>query len=209
MTAAAGRGHPGRVGRGGDGDGHGHGDERATSRRSFLLGAGGTIGLLLVGGCSAASERSAVTSAEAEGRARGLPPPEVPSLSEQTPKHLADDRVWLVAVPSEVRARARLLLPPELHRGVDAGLLALSEVCPSDRLELTRCASSAWFECPGCGSMFSTLGDELGGPADRGMWFHAVTVDAEGEVLVDPKRIDGLPTGTRLVDQPAAGVHCI
>ena len=167
-------------------------------RRQLVLGGFA----LLLGACG----RGAAAGGR-EADVALLPAPVVGSLG--TPRYVEDARAWIVAVPDEVRERAVALLPADVHAGVREGMLALSEVCPSDKLKLVHCESSSWFECPGCGSKFSGLGDKVGGPAPAGMSLRPLHVDAAGEVVISPtKPVDGLRSGTSLVRQKATGPHC-
>ena len=102
------------------------------------------------------------------------------------------------------------MLPSPLRVGLEHGLLALSDVCPKDRIQLRFCESSAWFECPACGSMFNGLGDWTAGPAPAGMFLQRVTIDEDEVVSVDRRPLHpGVAHGSALVQHRAAGPHCI
>jgi hypothetical protein len=178
---------------------------RRLDRRGFLLGALGSLTLTFVG-CGTGDG----DAADAIDEARLPAPPAPAELATREPVFVEDARAFLVEVPTALLARARALLPPETRDGLDhRGLLALSDVCPKEQLQLRHCPSSRWFFCPGCGSVFDALGDQTGGPAPRGMSFFRVRVDADDEVSIDRHpTIDGLRIGLRIVDQPAAGPHC-
>jgi hypothetical protein len=180
---------------------------RALSRRAFL---GGAVATMFVGVACGSSEDGAPSfDAEAAREAR-LDPPAAPELADHTPRFVEEARAYLVVVPAAVRPRARLLLPPETRTGLEHGLLALSDACPKDQLQLRFCESSTWFECPGCGSQFDGLGDRKAGPAPTGMWFHRVTVGDDDEVAVDAKpRIRGLGPDVALVQHRPAGTFCV
>ena len=181
---------------------------REPTRRAFLAGAASTVALLL-SGCGRGDTAASATPTTAFRPERA---PTVPGLSEMEPRFVEDARAYLVGVPPVLRERARALLPPEVHRGVDAGLLALSDVCPSDQLQLRFCETSRWFACPGCGSMFDILGAWRAGPAPRGMTMFglAITDDADREVsVVRHPKVPGLPNGTRLAAHEPAGPFCL
>ncbi|HVM09727.1 MAG TPA: hypothetical protein VM345_14765 [Acidimicrobiales bacterium] len=125
-----------------------------------------------------------------------------------TPRYVDGVRAWIVKIPEVAMERAQALLPADVQRGAADGLLALSDVCPADKIQLKYCRSSGWFECPGCGSRFDGLGHKTGGPAPRGLTFHPVQVDG-GDVVVSPRPlIDGLPIDRRIVEHRAQGTHC-
>lgn len=179
-----------------------------TSRRAFLAGLGATAAAFALAGCG----RTATEADAADAATRFDPkhPPTAPELDDDTPKYVEEARAFLVVVPAALHARAQALLPPEVQQGLEHGLLALSDVCPHDRIQLSRCRTSRWFECPACGSMFDGLGDKKGGPSPAGMTLHPVTVDdGDNVIIASRERIVGLPIGTLLVDQPAAGPHCV
>jgi hypothetical protein len=172
-------------------------------RRRFLLAVGGTAAAFVLTGCgSSADPAPAAESVDPEQA------PAAPELASHVPKYVRDARAYLVTVPPALVHRAMALVPEEARDGLNQRLLALSDVCPRDRIQLQRCSSSGFFECPACGSFFDALGDKSSGPAPAGMWFHRVIVE-NGEVsIVGSPRYAGLPVGTRLVQQAAAGPHC-
>jgi hypothetical protein len=182
------------------------------NRRRFLALLGGAAGALAVGGCHDGGGGDSVAAAAPDPDLVNpdVDPPAAPELDGQTPRFVEEARAYLVAVPAALRPRARALLAPVVRAGLERGLLALSDVCPSDQIQLRWCASAAWFECPACGSQFDALGDKMGGPATAGMSVLRVTVGDDDEVAVEPRPLHpGLAAGVRLVDQPAAGPHCI
>lgn len=130
-------------------------------------------------------------------------------LDTNEPKYVKDAHAFLVGVPEEVRPLAKALNPPELHKGIDVGLLALSADCPRDRTNLEHCAPSRFFECPLCGSRFNALGDPIGGPTPRGMTRYPIDIDEREDVFIDVKDpIAGPPPGTATARHDSAGPHC-
>ena len=176
------------------------------SRRGFLAGTAGTIALLLTACGRSDGAASPPPTSAVDPKAA----PDVPTLSEMEPQFVEEARAYLVGIPGALLPRARSLLAPEQHVGLEAGLLALSDVCPSDQVQVRFCESSRWFECPACGSKFDILGAFRAGPAPRGMTMYRVSISgAMRDVSVEtPPEIPGLPNGTRLAAQEPAGPFC-
>jgi hypothetical protein len=177
--------------------------------RREVLWASAVSAVVLLSGCGRGSSSSATT-----------PPvtfdpedaPTVPDLGEMTPEHVEDARTFLVAVPPALRARARGLLPPEVHEGVDSGLLGLSDVCPSDQIQLRFCETSRWFNCPACGSMFDILGGYRAGPASRGMTMFGLSIGDPPDRNVSIRRhpeLAGLARDAHLAAQEPSGPFCL
>jgi Rieske Fe-S protein len=108
---------------------------------------------------------------------------------------IADD---VAAVPAAASYLTRL----------DGEIVALSDVCTHLRCKVSFCTSSGRFECPCHGTIFNRAGDQLSGPARRGLDRHPVSIE-DGVVLVDTSvTITGPPLGTRTIDEPAKGPGC-
>lgn len=178
------------------------------TRRDVLWGAAASA-LAVLAGCGQRSSSSSEATPPATFDSDD--PPVVDGLGGMTPEHVEDARTFLVAVPPALRARARALLPPEVHEGLDAGLLGLSDVCPADQVQLRFCETSRWFNCPACGSMFDILGGARAGPAPRGMTMLGLSVGdpPDREVSIRSPDLPGLARDSFLAVQEPSGPFCI
>lgn len=184
------------------------GEVRLT-RRAMLLGTAGFAVALLTGCGRGSASPAASTPPVAFDPERA---PALPELASMEPEFVDDARTFLVAIPPALRARARALLPPEVHEGLDAGLLGLSDVCPFDQIQLRFCETAAWFNCPACGSLFNIVGDQQGGPAPRGMTMFGLSIGDEPDREVSIRRhpeLPGLARGARLAEVERAGPFCL
>jgi Rieske Fe-S protein len=119
-------------------------------------------------------------------------------------------RFVLVHLPNPPDLAAIATYPPALRPAMDAGVLALKRLCPVGDQMLPFCASSAMFECPGCGSQFTAVGEHTAGPARRGMTLILVVPRADGTLGVTFDRsFPGVPAGTSTFSTAPAGSHCI
>lgn len=185
----------------------GDGEVRLT-RRALVVGAAASA-VALLAGCGRGSAPSAASETATFDPER---PPAMPELASMEPEYVEDARTFLVAVPPALRSRARALLPPEVHEGLDAGLLGLSDVCPSDGIQLRFCESSRWFDCPACGSMFDIVGAARAGPAPRGMTMFGLSIGDPPERAVSIRRhpeLPGLARASFLAAQDPSGPFCI
>lgn len=183
------------------------GEVRLT-RRAMLLGTAASV-VALLAGCGRGSAPSAASTGPATFDPQRAPA--LPELASMEPEYVEDARTFLVAVPPALRARARALLASEVHEGVEAGLLGLFDVCPSDQIQLRFCETSRWFDCPACGSKFDTLGGYRAGPAPRGMAMFGLSVGDEPDREVSIRRhpeLPGLPRDAHLATIEPAGPFC-
>ena len=172
---------------------------RSCSRRGFLTG----LAAFGLAGCGRGSTRT-----EHIDLSR-LDPPIDYVLGGDRPKYVEKARAWLVPIPKAALSRAEALLPFSLHDGIRAGLLAVSDICPNDKVQLVFCPTSLWFECPGCGSKFNAFGDFKAGPAPAGMSLVPLDIGRDGTVAASTRApLSGLARGVHLINQDAAGPHC-
>lgn len=116
---------------------------------------------------------------------------------------------YVAVIPAAVLDAAKRQWSPN---GIAGNLIALMEDCPFGDLPLRYCSSSQWYVCPGCGSTFNRIGECTGGPAERGMDRRPVSIDPDGQLVIDrlrrldgPARADGLllaPDETALAPGP-------
>ena len=120
-----------------------------------------------------------------------------PDFARGYPHHATSASSFLVNVPA-----ARALAsgdPIELRAPTADELIALWRKCPHlGCMVPALCESTKRFECRCHGSTYNILGEKLEkGPAERGMDRFAVSIDADGTVVVDTREIvRGAPEGT-------------
>jgi Rieske Fe-S protein len=120
-----------------------------------------------------------------------------PDFARGYPHHATAASSFLVNVPA-----ARALAggdPIELRAPTADELIALWRKCPHlGCMVPALCESTKRFQCRCHGSTYNILGEKLEkGPAERGMDRFAVSIDADGSVVVDTREIvRGAPEGT-------------
>ena len=124
--------------------------------------------------------------------------------------YVPEGRMWVTEYPSSALAQAeQIYSEPELQ-GMRAGLIALWQTCPHLGCRVPQCIPSQWFECGCHGSQYNRVGEYKGGPAPRGMDRFAMSVDNNGNFVVDTGSIiSGPPQGTNTTGQEAEGPNCI
>ena len=175
----------------------------------MLLGTAASA-VALLAGCGRDSASSAASTPPVTFDPERAPA--LPELASMEPEYVEDARTFLVAIPPALRARARALLPPEVHEGLEAGLLGLSDVCPTDQIQLRFCQTSRWYDCPACGSKFDTIGGYRAGPAPRGMTMFGLSIGDEPDRDVSIRRhpeLPGLARTARLAEVERAGPFCL
>jgi len=197
----------------------GDGDYRAQSRivqRRRLLGWAISGGLAAVGASTLGFVWSAMDSGPAR-RARGAQLEIVGTsfadlrsraAADGGPLYIASARCFIAAIPGPLVNAAEAAYDPAVHLGVAAGVVAFSQSCPYDLIQLPYCRTSAWFECPACGSHFSMFGEKKGGPAPRGMTLVPMAPSDNGIVIDTTRTVSGLAIGIDFSHQQAAGPHC-
>ncbi len=149
-------------------------DPLAVDRRRFLLSA------LTIGG-------SAFVLASCR---------RAPDIVEQPIDFIGADRRSGDPLYSQAAAAFVAVIPQEVlpevtrrwSRTTLAGnLIALYEDCPrGDGVALRYCSSMQLYRCPVCESLFNRIGEQLFGPAPRGMDRRRVSIDADGQLVIDP-----------------------
>jgi cytochrome b6-f complex iron-sulfur subunit len=90
------------------------------------------------------------------------------------------------------------------------GIMPLYQRCVHLGCRVPFCGSSQWFECPCHGSKYNEAGEYQLGPAPRGMDRFTMSIDAEGNVIVDTSTVVlGPPRGTDTIDEPPQGPFCV
>ena len=120
-------------------------------------------------------------------------------------------RSYFTVYPSEALPKAQGVSEYQpLLSGMSNGVIALYQKCPHLGCRVPECKSSQWFECPCHGSQYNRVGEKKAGPAPRGMDLFAITVGANGDVVIDTSTVfTGVPLGTNTTGQEAEGPHCI
>lgn len=119
-------------------------------------------------------------------------------------------RTWITRYPAEALNAGFAVYDPQMHPGMQAGLIATYQKCPHLGCRVPECLSSQWFECGCHGSQYNRVGEWKGGPAPRGMDHFPLEISAAGEVTVDTGTlIAGAPLGTNTTGQEAEGPNCM
>jgi cytochrome b6-f complex iron-sulfur subunit len=101
--------------------------------------------------------------------------------------------------------------------GTALNVRALYQRCPHLGCKPNPCLKNYWFECPCHGSRYDRLGIKAQGPnygpAPRGMDRFSITVDADGNLIVDTSKITlgplPIPVGQPGIIPPKSPVGCI
>lgn len=119
-------------------------------------------------------------------------------------------RTWITRYPAEALNAGFEVYDPQMHPGMQAGLIATYQKCPHLGCRVPECLSSQWFECGCHGSQYNRVGEWKAGPAPRGMDHFPLEISAAGEVTVDTGTIiAGAPLGTNTTGQEAEGPNCM
>jgi cytochrome b6-f complex iron-sulfur subunit len=125
------------------------------------------------------------------------------------PKYVSEGRFYLNPYPSSALDAAKGVYEGGVLTGMEAGLVALYQVCPHLGCKVPWCKTSQWFECPCHGSKYNRAGEKKAGPAPRGMDRFGIEVSG-GVASVDTGlRIVGPPIGVNTTGQEAEGPACI
>lgn len=128
------------------------------------------------------------------------------------PLYIQAAKAFITPIPAWLVSSAVTAYDPVVQVGVAAGLVAFSQGCPYDGIQLLYCASSEWFECLGCGSQFTMYGEKRGGPAPRGMTLIALAESGNG-IVIDTERTAPVSASawtsaiSRLPDRTASNIE--
>ena len=136
-------------------------------------------------------------------------------ISEGFPAYVRNARAYIVLIdPSRQE-----FVPGEDKTGDGTALnvRALYQRCPHLGCKPNPCLKNYWFECPCHGSRYDRLGIKAQGaqygPAPRGMDRFSITVDADGNLIVDTSKITlgplPIPVGQPGIIPPKSPVGCI
>ncbi len=123
---------------------------------------------------------------------------------------VSEGRMWITEYPASSIDKAREVYTSDELAGMEQGVIALFWKCPHLGCTVPECVSSQWFECPCHGSQYNRVGEKRGGPAPRGMDRFKMSINSNGELLVDTGTIiPGPPVGTNTTGQEAEGPNCL
>lgn len=120
-----------------------------------------------------------------------------------------EGRMWITEYPAGSLDNARGVYSDSELAGMEAGVVALYQVCVHLGCRVPQCDTSQWFECGCHGSYYNQVGEKKAGPAPRGLDRFAMSVTG-GVLTVDTGTIiQGPPIGTNTTGQEAEGPHCV
>jgi cytochrome b6-f complex iron-sulfur subunit len=122
--------------------------------------------------------------------------------------YLADAQVYVVEVADADRDALAAAVPDEVHPGLAAGFVALSQRCPHLGCRVPFCEASGWFECPCHGSRFTPYGEVRRRPANTGMRYLPLAVEGDALRLL-PSSVDGIDSDDPVVEVEPRGPHCV
>jgi len=123
---------------------------------------------------------------------------------------VSEGRMWITEYPASSIDKAREVYTSDELAGMEQGVIALFWKCPHLGCTVPECVSSQWFECPCHGSQYNRVGEKRGGPAPRGMDRYKMSINSNGELLIDTGTIiPGPPVGTNTTGQEAEGPNCL
>ncbi len=130
--------------------------------------------------------------------------------SKKEPVYNSEARSYLVPYPVSAVAKAKKVYDGGVLTGMEGGLVAIYQKCVHLGCKVPWCGSSQWFECPCHGSQYNRVGEKKGGPAPRGLDRFAVSIAADGTVVVDSGALSKGPAiGVNTTGQEAEGSHCV
>jgi cytochrome b6-f complex iron-sulfur subunit len=120
-----------------------------------------------------------------------------------------EGRMWITAFPPAALDQARTVYSDAELAGMEAGVVALYQVCVHLGCRVPQCDTSQFFECGCHGSYYNQVGERKAGPAPRGLDRFPMSVTG-GSLTVDTGTIiQGPPIGTNTTGQEAEGPHCV
>jgi cytochrome b6-f complex iron-sulfur subunit len=123
--------------------------------------------------------------------------------------YVPEAKSWITAYPAEALPAAREIYPDNLYKGMESGIVVLSQKCPHLGCRVPECKTSQWFECQCHGSQYNRVGEKKGGPAPRGMDRFPFAVSPTEDVIIDTgTTVPGPAIGVNTTGQEAEGPHC-
>lgn len=132
--------------------------------------------------------------------------------STVVPYHDNTSQAWIVPFPlDELPGSSYENLPNVLVGGEEDGiaLFALWHRCPHLGCRVPECIPSQGFECPCHGSKFNIHGEYEAGPAPRNMDRFEVTVDGDGNLVVDTGTVVQTPRSKHKTAEYPQGPFCV
>ena len=123
--------------------------------------------------------------------------------------YVPEAKSWITEYPAEALPAASEVYPENLYKGMESGIVVISQKCPHLGCRVPECKTSQWFECQCHGSQYNRVGEKKGGPAPRGMDRFPFTVSATEDVIIDTgTTVPGPAIGVNTTGQEAEGPHC-
>lgn len=135
----------------------------------------------------------------------------VPGDGSIRPTFFPEAQAWLVPMEaSKIPGSSFDGLPAVAGaEGGEQGLMALWQKCVHLGCRVPECASSQGFECPCHGSKYNYHGEYDSGPAPRNMDRFALSVDAQGNLIIDTGTVLETPRAqVKTIDYPQ-GPSCL
>ncbi len=123
--------------------------------------------------------------------------------------YVPEAKSWITEYPAEALPAASEVYPENLYKGMESGIVVISQKCPHLGCRVPECKTSQWFECQCHGSQYNRVGEKKGGPAPRGMDRFPFTVSPTEDVIIDTgTTVPGPAIGVNTTGQEAEGPHC-
>ena len=131
------------------------------------------------------------------------------AISGQQLLYVSEARTYLVSYPAGRIEAAKASYPSPLHRGLDAGLLALHQKCTHLGCRVPFCSTADEFQCPCHDGVYSRVGEYRSGPPPRGLDLFPIVVIDE-KVWIDTGRLTrGLARTVSPSGLARTGASCI
>lgn len=161
------------------------------SRRALLLGAAASV---VLASCSGnATENAAPIDFLGNRRRRG------------DPLYSVESSAFVAQFEADLLAAAKGPYSAALLDTCRLGVIALSDKCTKDGARVGYCPDAQGYLCSACGSLYDRVGDQLDGPAPRGLDHLHVEQDRNGDLIIDRRtKINGSPSGTGVIKRDDA-----